>query len=85
MENWGSSHQGARGTIARRHDFHYGMGQGHEQKGWPADWLGGEVHATEGVSEQNQRAYFTRWAADMDHPPAADRVHPPTNAAEAAE
>ncbi|MFP6773890.1 MAG: Rieske 2Fe-2S domain-containing protein [Alphaproteobacteria bacterium] len=85
MENWGSSHQGARGTIARRHDFHYGMGQGYEQKGWPAEWLGGEVHATEDVSEQNQRAYFTRWAADMDRPPTVNRIHPPTNSAEAAE
>ena len=86
MENWGSSHQGARGTIARRHDYHYGMGQGHEQKGWPVSWLGGEVHATEDVSEQNQRAYYTRWAADMDRPPTIDRIQPTAKTvAEAAE
>lgn len=75
MENWGSAHLGAKGTIARRHDFHYGMGMGYEQKGWPVEWLGGEVHATEDVSEQNQRAYYARWAEMMDTPPDTRR-HP---------
>ncbi len=84
MENWGSSHEGARGTIARRYDFHYGMGMGYEQKAWPATWLGGEVYATEDVSEQNQRAYYARWAADMDIPPNIDRIDP-AKTAEAAE
>ena len=69
MENWASAHEGARGTIARRHDFHYGMGMGHERKGWPVSWLGGDIYATEDVSEQNQRAYYSRWARDMDRPP----------------
>jgi hypothetical protein len=68
MENWGYAHEGARGTIARRHDFHYGLGLGHERKGWPVAWLGGEVYATEDVSEQNQRAFYARWAALMDQP-----------------
>jgi len=52
------------------------MGMGYEQKAWPATWLGGEVYATEDVSEQNQRAYYTRWAADMDIPPNIDRIDP---------
>ena len=71
MENWGYAHEGARGTIARRHPFHYAMGLGHERKGWPVDWLGGDVYATEDVSEQNQRAFYARWAAMMDTPPEA--------------
>ena len=73
MENWGSAHEGARGTIARRYDYHYGMGMGHEQRAWPAEWLGGDIYATEDVSEQNQRAYYSRWARMMDVPPGADR------------
>jgi len=82
MENWGSSHEGARGTIARRYDFHYGMGMGHERKAWPVDWLGGDIHATEDVSEQNQRAYYKRWARDMDTPPRDHRHPRPVRAAE---
>ncbi len=70
MENWGYAHEGARGTIARRHDFHYSMGLGHERKGWPVAWLGGEVQASEDVSEQNQRGFYARWARAMDDAPA---------------
>ena len=69
MENWSYAHEGARGTIARRHPLHYGMGLGHERKAWPVAWLGGEIHATEDVSEQNQRAFYGRWAALMERPP----------------
>jgi len=69
MENWGYAHEGARGVIARRQPFHYGMGLGHERTGWPVPWLGGEILATEDVSEQNQRAFYARWAAEMDRPP----------------
>ena len=47
MENWGLANEGARGTIARRHDFHYAMGLGHERQGWPVDWLGGQIQASE--------------------------------------
>jgi len=82
MENWASAHEGARGTIARRHDFHYGMGMGYERKGWPVEWLGGDVYATEDVSEQNQRAYYARWAEVMDDPPTANRRPKPAEAAE---
>ena len=28
-----------------------------------------DIYATEDVSEQNQRAYYSRWARDMDQPP----------------
>ena len=68
--------EGARGTIARRHDFHYAMGMGHERQGWPVEWLGGRIYATEDVSEQNQRAFYMRWAAMMDDVPgqSAQRV-----------
>ena len=66
MENWSYAHEGARGTIARRYAYNYGMGMGHERKSWPVDWLGGNIYATEDVSEQNQRAFFARWAAMMD-------------------
>jgi phenylpropionate dioxygenase-like ring-hydroxylating dioxygenase large terminal subunit len=82
MENWGYAHEGARGTIARRHPFHYGMGMGHERKAWPADWLGGEIQATEDVSEQNQRAFYGRWAAMMDAPEGGALPRLTTEAAE---
>ncbi len=65
MENWAYAHEGARGTIARRYPYNYEMGLGHERKSWPVPWLGGEVYATEDVSEQNQRAFYARWAALM--------------------
>ena len=66
MENWSYAHEGARGTIARRHPFNYEMGLGHERRSWPAPWLGGNIYATEDVSEQNQRAFYGRWAELMD-------------------
>ncbi|MCG8543265.1 MAG: aromatic ring-hydroxylating dioxygenase subunit alpha [Alphaproteobacteria bacterium] len=66
MENWYYAHEGARGTIAKRHPFNYEMGMGHEQKSWPVEWLGGTIYATEDVSEQNQRAFYKRWATMMD-------------------
>ncbi len=78
MENWGYAHEGARGTIARRFDYHYGMGQGYEKRGWPAEWLGGDIYATEDVSEQNQRAFFDCWARHMDTPPNAQRAGKPS-------
>ena len=84
MENWGYALEGSRGTIARRHPFNYAMGQGHERQGWPAEWLGGKVYATEDVSEQNQRAFYARWAALMDTPPEEGANRRPT-AAQAAE
>jgi len=82
MENWGYAHEGARGTIARRHAFHYGMGLGHERKAWPVSWLGGEISATEDVSEQNQRAFYARWAAMMDAPVEPGRLRLRSEAAE---
>ena len=50
--------------------------------GWPVAWLGGEVYATEDVSEQNQRAFYARWAALMDEPPTRDRAPVTVKAAE---
>ncbi len=64
--NWFYAHQGARGTIARRYPFNYEMGLGRERKSWPVEWLGGNVHATEDVSEQNQRGFYRRWAELME-------------------
>lgn len=66
MENWSYAHEGARGTIAKRYPFNYEMGKGHERKSWPVEWLGGTIYATEDVSEQNQRAFYARWAEMMD-------------------
>jgi phenylpropionate dioxygenase-like ring-hydroxylating dioxygenase large terminal subunit len=84
MENWSSAHDGARGTIARRYAYNYSMGMGYEQKNWPVEWLGGDVYATEDVSEQNQRNYYARWANLMDRPPSAPQDRE-TAAAAAAE
>ncbi|MEQ8165061.1 MAG: aromatic ring-hydroxylating dioxygenase subunit alpha [Alphaproteobacteria bacterium] len=66
MENWTYAHEGARGTVARRFPFNYQMGSGHERRSWPASWLGASAYATEDVSEQNQREFFTHWARMMD-------------------
>ena len=66
MENWGYAHEGARGTIAKRYPFNYVMGKGYEQRSWPVHWLGGDIYATEDVTEQNQRAFYGRWATLMD-------------------
>jgi hypothetical protein len=50
--------------------------------GWPVDWLGGEISATEDVSEQNQRAFYARWAAMMDAPVEPGRLRLRSEAAE---
>ena len=58
------------------------MGQGHEKRGWPAEWLGGDIYATEDVSEQNQRAFFDCWARYLDTPPNAQSARKNFEAAE---
>ena len=82
MENWSSAHEGSRGTIARRHDYPYTMGMNFETKGWSEEWLGGEIYVTEGISEQNQRAYYERWADLMEYPPKVPQLRDTIAAAE---
>ena len=42
----------------------------------------GDVYATEDVSEQNQRAFYARWAAEMDRPPGTERPRTVVEAAD---
>ena len=62
MENWGYAHNASRGTIARRHPYNYEMGLGFDKAdiGYPG------VTATEIVTEENARSFYTRWVQLMD-------------------
>ena len=75
MENWGSDIEGARGTIARHSliitTAWEWVTSGARLAGGMAH--GGDIYATEDVSEQNQRLSCARWARMMDVPPGADR------------
>jgi len=62
MENWNYASEASNGTIARRYPYSYQMGLGFEE---PAGGLEGAIF-TPGVSEQNQRGFYNRWAAMMD-------------------
>ena len=53
-----------------------------ETKGWSEEWLGGEIYVTEGISEQNQRAYYERWADLMEYPPKVPQLRDTVAAAE---
>jgi hypothetical protein len=60
MENWNYASDASKGVIARRYPYNYQMGMGfeHSREDWP-----GVI--SEGISEQNQRGFYTRWAALM--------------------
>lgn len=60
MENWNYASAASKGVIARRHDYNYQMGMGHE---FEHDHLPGLV--SQGHSEQNQRGMYKRWAELM--------------------
>ena len=62
MENWNYAHEASSGTIARRFPYNYSMGVGRET---PIESVSDAVW-TEGVSEQDQRGYYKRWAELMD-------------------
>jgi phenylpropionate dioxygenase-like ring-hydroxylating dioxygenase large terminal subunit len=61
MENWNYATAASKGTIARRHPYNYQMGMGHER---PNEAIPGLV--SRDLSEQNQRAFYQRWATLMD-------------------
>jgi hypothetical protein len=61
MENWNYAAAASKGVIARRYPYNYQMGLGYEGT---HDAVPGIV--TIGISEQNQRGFYQRWAAFMD-------------------
>jgi nitrite reductase/ring-hydroxylating ferredoxin subunit len=61
MENWNYASAASKGVIARRYPYNYQMGLGYEGT---HDAAPGVV--TVGISEQNQRGFYQRWAAFMD-------------------
>jgi len=66
MENWNQASAASLGTIARRHPYHYGMGQGHEMNTGAHSWIAQGGLVTEGISEQNQRGFYQHWATQMN-------------------
>jgi len=63
MENWNYAHASSRGTVARRRRYHYKAGLG---AGGGHDVIPGLVTEKPITSEQNPRAFYTRWADYMD-------------------
>jgi len=61
MENWNYASAASKGVIARRYPYNYQMGLGYEGM---HEAVPGVV--TMGISEQNQRGFYQRWAACMD-------------------
>src|SRR5215813_4837746 len=61
MENWNYASAASKGVIARRYPYNYQMGLGYEGR---HEAVPGVV--TAGISEQNQRGFYQRWAAFMD-------------------
>ncbi|MHB8575921.1 MAG: aromatic ring-hydroxylating oxygenase subunit alpha [Dehalococcoidia bacterium] len=63
MENWNYATAASAGTIARRYAYNYQMGDGHRvsDAGIPG-------HVSQALSEQNQRAFYSRWAEFLDAP-----------------
>jgi hypothetical protein len=57
MENWNYASDASKGVIARRYPYNYQMGMGfeHTREDWPGI-------ISEGISEQNQRGFYKRWA-----------------------
>jgi phenylpropionate dioxygenase-like ring-hydroxylating dioxygenase large terminal subunit len=60
MENWNYASAASKGIIARRYPYNYQMGLGFESS--HPDLLG---VITVGISEQNQRGFYKRWAEFM--------------------
>ena len=69
MENWNYATEASSGINARRRPYNYGMGQRHEEKN---DALPGAPLTFEGITEQNQRGFYRRWAELMDAESWAD-------------
>ncbi len=74
MENWNYAHKASKGTIARRHPYHYAMGRTQEQRGHPElEKLDLPQNATITVrrqafhpNEQNQRGAYNFWLDLME-------------------
>ncbi|MBM3941226.1 MAG: Rieske 2Fe-2S domain-containing protein [SAR202 cluster bacterium] len=66
MENWNYATAASNGTIAKRRPYNYALGLGHEYDKPKAPWLGKSGRWSDGISEQNQRAMYQRWADFMD-------------------
>ena len=60
MENWNYASMASKGVIARRYPYNYQMGLGWEHA---HETLPGTV--SEGITEQNQRGFYKRWAELM--------------------
>ena len=60
MENWNYASMASKGVIARRYPYNYQMGLGREHA---HETLPGTV--SEGITEQNQRGFYKRWAELM--------------------
>ena len=69
MENWNYASEASNGINARPRPYNYAMGQGHEKT---SDALPGTLLTYEGVTEQNQRGFYKRWAELMDAESWAD-------------
>jgi hypothetical protein len=61
MENWNYAQLASSGTIARRQPYNYEMGLGSDR---PNYQVPGTV--TEGITEENQQAFYRRWSQIMD-------------------
>ena len=60
MENWNYASAASKGVIARRYPYNYQMGMGAE-----GTHAVGPGVVTVGMSEQNQRGFYKRWAEVM--------------------
>ncbi|MGA2393816.1 MAG: Rieske 2Fe-2S domain-containing protein [Candidatus Lustribacter sp.] len=61
MENWTASQRGTSGVWSRRYPFNYQLSPADAHRAWPEPWLGADAMVVAGVSEHNQRAFYTRW------------------------
>jgi hypothetical protein len=61
MENWSAAQRGTSGITARRFPFNYQLSPDDAHRAWPEAWLGEQAMVVAGVSEHNQRAFYTRW------------------------
>ena len=69
MENWNYASAASKGVIARRYPYNYQMGMGAEGTHPSASGV-----VTLGISEQNQRGFYKRWAELMTAQSWADLI-----------
>ena len=61
MENWSAAQRGTSGVTARKFPFNFQLNINEARRAWPEAWLGADTMVTAGVSEHNQRSFYTRW------------------------